>query len=192
MNIIKGAAILSAVGGCSYLIIKDGERRAHQNSFVQLDTDPTLRKQEKDILIPSLMRKTAENVDCKEHVEAFAKCCKKFAKNSSKYSLMVFKECKIENEAKMNCMNEKFIDPDYYWKCKEMYLDEKHLRHTTGIAADNRKDCKKAVQENKSPKFFEKYVQEYLDNVKEHYEKTGDIEAFDKYIVSTRKNRKNI
>ena len=32
MNIVKGAALISAVGGCSYLIIKDGERRAHQNS----------------------------------------------------------------------------------------------------------------------------------------------------------------
>ena len=32
MNLVKAAAILSAVGGGSYLIIKDGERRAHQNS----------------------------------------------------------------------------------------------------------------------------------------------------------------
>jgi len=193
MNIVKGAALISAVGGCSYLIIKDGERRAHQNSFVELDPDPSLRKQEKDILIPSLMRKTAEMEDCREKVEAFADCCKKFAENSHKYSLMVFKECKAENEAKMNCMNEKFIDPDYYWKCKEKYLDEKFLKKTTGMAADNRKDCKDAILENGLPKFrIDDYIQEYLDNVKEYYENTGDIEAFDKHIASTRENRKTL
>ena len=78
---------------------------------------------EKDMLIPSLMRKTAENVDCKQHVDDLAKCFKKFSENSSKYSLMVFKECKIENTAKLNCIKEKLALIVVVFKLKYLYTN---------------------------------------------------------------------
>jgi len=188
MNILKGIAICSGFGAATYYVIKDGEHRAHNNSFVQLDPDPTLRRQEKDVLIPSLMRKTAQEVDCAEATERYRQCCTNFAKDN-KWSFMIFKECREESKAMMNCMNDKFVDPEYYYKCKQMYVDEKYIRHTTKLAADNRKDVKECVEKDELPKFhIDEDTQTYMNGVKEFYQKTQDVEAYDQHILTMRQS----
>lgn len=70
------------------------------------DPDPTLRLQEKDVLIPNLMRKHAKEVDCLAQTEAFHKCCHR-VHEKNKYSFSVVSQCKLENQQMLDCMNEK-------------------------------------------------------------------------------------
>ncbi|XP_017890345.1 COX assembly mitochondrial protein homolog [Ceratina calcarata] len=88
--------------------------------------DKSLRKVEKDVLIPQIMRDRAKTEKCVQEVEEFTECCKKT------YILMPF-QCKAQNTALVDCLTKWYNDSTFQEECKEQYLNERSQYRRTGI-----------------------------------------------------------
>ncbi|XP_042639585.1 COX assembly mitochondrial protein homolog [Orycteropus afer afer] len=89
-----------------------------------------LRHVKKDVLIPKIMRKKA-NERCSEQVLDFTKCCKDAG------ILMVVK-CWKENSVLKDCLTAYYNDLAFYDECKMEYLKEREEFRKTGIPTKKR------------------------------------------------------
>lgn len=88
--------------------------------------DTTLRKVEKEILIPQKMRDRARDEKCNEFVANFGECCKK-------QGLMLPFLCRKENNALKACLKKWYEDPVFRQECTEQYLAERKKFRETGV-----------------------------------------------------------
>ncbi|KAK6960069.1 COX assembly mitochondrial protein [Biomphalaria glabrata] len=94
--------------------------------------DRTLRKAEKEILIPQKMKSKAKKEKCAEEVQNFGQC----AKNNG--LLMPFK-CRDIAKSMEQCLAAAYADPVFVEKCTNEYLDERSDYRRTGIKIKNKK-----------------------------------------------------
>lgn len=95
--------------------------------------DLTLRKVEKDIMIPMKMRDRAKVEKCTEEVKAFSDCCKAAG-------VIMVVTCKNENSVLKACLTKWYNDDNFKKQCTEEYLKERTEYRRTGI---KKKDMKK-------------------------------------------------
>lgn len=88
--------------------------------------DRSLRKVEKEILIPMKIRDKTKQSKCVAEGDAFTECCKK-----SKF-FMVWK-CKPETKALNECLTRWYHDEELQKECTEEYLNERSEYRRTGI-----------------------------------------------------------
>ncbi|XP_078044790.1 COX assembly mitochondrial protein homolog [Augochlora pura] len=93
--------------------------------------DTSLRKVEKEVLIPQIMRERARVEKCKEEVAEFTKCC------AASNVLMVFK-CKDENSILKSCLTKWFSDEKFREECTQQYLNDRKRYRTTGVPNKSR------------------------------------------------------
>nr|CAB3231851.1 COX assembly mitochondrial protein homolog [Phallusia mammillata] len=172
-----GAMVLFGVG-----VYEHARRQTESTGFHKKDPDPTLRKIEKDVLIPKYMRDRMRDVECKVETDAFNDCC--VAQNKAGHSLMAFRACKKESDIMMECMNSKFLDEDYYKLCKALYLHDKALFEKCKVKRRSRQKIKEMVRENEP---IEDILEEdqvlYYKAVKEQFAKNGDLDAYDEILL---------
>jgi len=165
-------------------VYEHGIRQSKDSGFHFRDDDPTLRRVEKDVVIPKLMRDQARLVDCAEEVKIFHSCVNKYKKGYERY--LTFINCKPESNAMLKCMNELFVDYDYYLKCKAMFVKEKRLFDLTKMEKKDRNTIKNYVTSGEKPQLeLDSNAAEYYKNVKNVYEKTKDIDKFDDTLLET-------
>ncbi|XP_022691078.1 COX assembly mitochondrial protein homolog [Varroa jacobsoni] len=86
--------------------------------------DKSLRKVEKEILIPKLMRDRTKAEKCAAEVKAFGECAKR-------EGLSVVFNCRRENDAMKSCMVRWYTDSQFKEECTQQYLaDRTHYRET--------------------------------------------------------------
>ncbi|XP_076755930.1 COX assembly mitochondrial protein homolog [Xylocopa sonorina] len=90
--------------------------------------DKSLRKVEKDVLIPQIMRDRSKEEKCVAEVAEFTECCKNNAN-----ILMPFK-CKQENKMLIQCLERWYNDTDFREECTQQYLDARSEYRRTGIS----------------------------------------------------------
>ncbi|CAL8073502.1 unnamed protein product [Orchesella dallaii] len=95
--------------------------------------DLTLRKVEKEILIPMKMRDKAKVEKCSEEVQAFTECCK-----ISSIAMVIY--CRNENTTMKSCLTKWYNDEGFKQQCTDEYLKERSEYRRTGI---KHKDMKK-------------------------------------------------
>lgn len=88
--------------------------------------DRTLRKVEKDIMIPMKMRDKAKKEKCFAEGKSFTECCK-----DARF-WMVWK-CKSETATLTNCLENWYKDEEFKRQCTEEYLEERSEYRRTGI-----------------------------------------------------------
>ncbi|KAL6260127.1 hypothetical protein P5V15_007664 [Pogonomyrmex californicus] len=81
--------------------------------------DKSLRKVEKDVLIPKLMRERTKSEKCVAEV-----------KDSG---LLHVIKCREENDRMKKCMERWYYDQDFIKECTEQYLEERSEFRRTGI-----------------------------------------------------------
>ncbi|TKC39813.1 COX assembly mitochondrial protein homolog isoform X1 [Monodon monoceros] len=91
---------------------------------------PHLRRAEKDVLIPKIMREKARE-RCSEQVQDFTKCCKDSG-------ILGVVKCQKENSALKECLTAYYNDPDFREECKMEYLKEREEFRKTGIPTKKR------------------------------------------------------
>jgi COX assembly protein 1 len=94
--------------------------------------DKSLRKVEKEVLIPQVMRDRAKKEKCQDLVGEFESCCK----GSSIF--MIFK-CREENDKLKACLGNWYKDETYIRECTEIYLNERSEFRRTGLQKKYRK-----------------------------------------------------
>ncbi|CAD7080089.1 unnamed protein product [Hermetia illucens] len=93
--------------------------------------DRTLRRVEKEVLIPKIMRERAKTEKCVDAVKAFESCCK------DNNIFMVFK-CRDQNNALKSCLEEWYQNEQFQNECKEIYLQERSEFRRTGLSKKKR------------------------------------------------------
>lgn len=88
--------------------------------------DQSLRKVEKDVLIPKIMRDRAKHIHCKEQVKAFEECCKD-------QGLLMVVSCQAQNSALKDCLTQWYQNEDFKEECKAIYLRNRTQYRLTGI-----------------------------------------------------------
>lgn len=93
--------------------------------------DKSLRRVEKEVLIPKVMREKAKIEKCFEEVAAFETCCKA-------ESLLMVVTCRKENEGLKNCLGNWYKNEDFQNECKNIYLEDRSEYRRTGIMKKHR------------------------------------------------------
>ncbi|EGI62732.1 COXM1 protein, partial [Acromyrmex insinuator] len=88
--------------------------------------DKSLRKVEKDVLVPKLIRERTKSEKCVNEVKEFHDCCL----NSG---LLHVVKCRKENDKMKACMEKWFYNQDFIKECTEQYLMERSEFRKTGI-----------------------------------------------------------
>ncbi|XP_070495066.1 COX assembly mitochondrial protein homolog [Chironomus tepperi] len=104
--------------------------------------DRKLRKVEKEVLIPKIMRDRAKKEKCIEEVAAFEDCCK----NSNVFMVL---KCREQNEKLWGCLTKWYKDETFVGECTEIYLQERSDFRRTGLQKKYR-DYLKNRDSNKS------------------------------------------
>lgn len=94
--------------------------------FIGDPDDLSLRKVEKEILIPKKMRDVAREEKCVEEVRRFTECCKES-------SVLMVVSCRAENAGLKDCLGAWYADADFQERCKQLYLEERSEYRRTGI-----------------------------------------------------------
>jgi len=94
--------------------------------------DKYLRKVEKEVLIPKVMRRIAQTELCFNEMKAFNECCKK-------EGLLMGFQCKPENHAMQDCLIGWFKNEEFRQRCTEVYLAERSEYRRTGLTQKVRK-----------------------------------------------------
>ena len=180
-RLLIGAGSMILFGAAVY---EHSIRQTKNSGFHIKDDDPTLRKVEKDVVIPKIMKDRARLVDCVEEVKVFNKCVSKYKKSYEKYLTFIY--CKPESNAMLKCMNDLFVDYDYYLKCKDIFLKEKKLYELTKLDKKDRNTLKNYVLAGEKPKLeLNDYSARYYDNVKVAFAKANDIDKYDDSLLET-------
>lgn len=93
--------------------------------------DRRLRKVEREVMIPKLMREVAKKEKCTEEVAAFTECC------SSSGILMAYK-CRAQNSSLHSCLTNWYRNEQFISECTELYLQERSDYRATGIPKKHR------------------------------------------------------
>ncbi|CAG0888491.1 unnamed protein product [Darwinula stevensoni] len=88
--------------------------------------DRSLRRVEKEVMIPMKLRDRAKAEKCIPQVQDFTKCCKDAG------IAMVLK-CRKENAALKECLTQWYRDPEFIAECTNQYLEERSEYRRTGI-----------------------------------------------------------
>lgn len=88
--------------------------------------DRTLRRVEREVLIPKIMREKAKTEKCPDEVKAFETCCKK-------YSVLMVALCRKQNEHLRTCLSNWYQDEAFRSECTEIYLKERSEFRRTGL-----------------------------------------------------------
>lgn len=88
--------------------------------------DLSLRKVEKDVLIPQKMRDRAKEEKCVKEVQEFSTCCKNA-------NIMMAFRCRDVNNALVSCLTKWYNDPAFREECTQEYLKERSEYRRTGI-----------------------------------------------------------
>ncbi|XP_014479387.1 PREDICTED: COX assembly mitochondrial protein homolog [Dinoponera quadriceps] len=94
--------------------------------------DRSLRKVEKDILIPKIIRDRTKAEKCVDEVKEFNECC-------IKWSWKMIYKCRKVNENMKACMGEWYFNDDFIKECTEQYLAERKEYRETGIPKKRKK-----------------------------------------------------
>ncbi|XP_018318105.1 COX assembly mitochondrial protein homolog isoform X2 [Mycetomoellerius zeteki] len=94
-------------------------------------SDKSLRKVEKNVLVPKLMRERIKSEKCVNEVKEFHDCCL----NSGLLNVI---KCRKENDKMIACMKEWFFNQDFIKECTEQYLEERSEFRRTGIPKKQR------------------------------------------------------
>lgn len=94
--------------------------------------DRSLRKVEKEIMIPMKVRDKTKKEKCVAEGEAFTKCCKDAG------FLMTWK-CKKETKELNACLEYWYRDEGLIKECTEEYLNERSEYRRTGIRKNQKK-----------------------------------------------------
>ncbi|KAG7196690.1 hypothetical protein KM043_016022 [Ampulex compressa] len=94
--------------------------------------DLFLRKVEKDVMIPKIVRERSRLEKCVAEVKEFTDCCKENG------LLLAFK-CRAENAKLKECLTKWFHDDDFRKECTQQYLDERSQYRRTGIPKEKTK-----------------------------------------------------
>jgi len=92
--------------------------------------DQTLRKAEKEILIPQKMKAKAKVERCADEIRGFGECAKE------QRFLMPFK-CREQGRRMQKCLEAAYQDPDFIAMCTQEYLRERSEYRRTGVKAKN-------------------------------------------------------
>ncbi|KAJ0174636.1 hypothetical protein K1T71_009744 [Dendrolimus kikuchii] len=88
--------------------------------------DRSLRKVEKEVLIPKLIRDKAKKEKCTTEVSEFEKCCKDS-------SLLMVVKCRKENSSLKDCLSSWYNNNEFKQLCTEEYLKERSEYRRTGV-----------------------------------------------------------
>ncbi|XP_064597357.1 COX assembly mitochondrial protein homolog [Liolophura sinensis] len=94
--------------------------------------DKSLRKVEREILIPQKMKEKARKYKCATEVKEFGDCAKE------KGLLMPFM-CRSLAKSLELCLSKWYKDEDFIKECREEYLEERTFYRQTGIRQKQRK-----------------------------------------------------
>ncbi|XP_020291579.1 COX assembly mitochondrial protein homolog [Pseudomyrmex gracilis] len=94
--------------------------------------DRTLRKVEKDVMIPKLIRERTKEEKCVDEIKEFHQCCL----NSG---LLHVVKCRKENNIMKACMEKWYYNEDFIKECTEQYLNERSEFRQTGIPKKKQK-----------------------------------------------------
>eukprot|EP00039_Didymoeca_costata_P016737 m.304899 g.304899 ORF g.304899 m.304899 type:complete len:103 (-) comp16443_c0_seq1:680-988(-) len=97
-----------------------------------LDNDPRLRKVERDIYIPKMMKKAAIRT-CSKEAQAFAECC-------HGRTISMAWACNKQNNALQNCLKNNLLDADYERE-KAIFLrkkEETQMAESTGFLSSEK------------------------------------------------------
>lgn len=90
-----------------------------------------MRKVEKEVLIPKIMRDRAKKEKCVEEVKAFTECCRET-------NLLMSFKCQTENQAMKDCQLKWYSDEEFKNECKEIYLQQRKEYRLTGVPQKHR------------------------------------------------------
>lgn len=88
--------------------------------------DRRLRKVEREVLVPKIMRERAKTEKCIPEVQGFETCCKDAG-------LLMSMRCQKQNEALKACSLRWYQDEQFKSECTEMYLAERSEYRRTGL-----------------------------------------------------------
>jgi len=94
--------------------------------------DKSLRKVEKDIMIPMKMRDRAKEEKCIPEVQAFTECCKGA-------SVLMVVKCRSENTTLKACLTRWYNDEGFRKECTDQYLTERTEYRRTGVKQKDKK-----------------------------------------------------
>ncbi|XP_057326883.1 COX assembly mitochondrial protein homolog [Microplitis mediator] len=95
--------------------------------------DQSLRKVEKDILIPKKIRERARTEKCVDEVKALTECGKAAG-------LAIVYKCREENQKMWDCYEKWYHDQELIDQCTKEYLNERTIYRRTGIGAKYQKE----------------------------------------------------
>lgn len=184
---LKAAGGFGFIGLFGLAAYANGTRQSVETGFHHFDLDPNLRKVEKDVLIAKYMRDYARKVSCADEVQKFTDCCQQQNEKGKIQGLLAFRTCGEESRVMMECQNEKFTDPAFYFEMKEIYMRDKKIFKMTNVNIKARQLLRDSVFNDKI--YFEmenmdKDGKKYYDGVKQMFAETNDIEAFDKFLLA--------
>ncbi|XP_064539097.1 COX assembly mitochondrial protein homolog [Drosophila montana] len=93
--------------------------------------DTKLRKVEREVLIPKIMRDRARDEFCSKEVADFEECCKAS-------SIFMVATCRKQNSALKDCLTQWYQNEAFKEECKAIYLQERSDYRSTGIAKKHR------------------------------------------------------
>ncbi|KAK8384305.1 hypothetical protein O3P69_009225 [Scylla paramamosain] len=88
--------------------------------------DRTLRKVEREVCIPKMMRDIARQEKCTAEVEEFTNCCK-----DSGLAMVVY--CRQQNSTLKSCLTKWYQDEEFKKRCTEEFLAERSEFRRTGL-----------------------------------------------------------
>ena len=94
--------------------------------------DVSLRKVEKDVLIPKKMRDKAKTEKCIEEVAAFTECCK-----GSSIAMVI--KCRVENTILRDCLGLWYKNEEFIALCTKEYLKERSDYRKTGVRQSSKR-----------------------------------------------------
>lgn len=185
-SILRNPYVLAGAGSIVLLgatIHQYSSNVAENTGFHFKDPDPTLRIVEKDVLIPKYMTNEAK-IRCDDYAAKFRACVDK-TKPFTKDRVMTFKTCKKENDDLLECMDGYFKDFNFYLEIKEVYLKEKTLYKACNVMTKDRNIVKDRIRNSSPIDDFTGDFLSYYKSVKSMYEKTGNMDAYDDYLIKS-------
>ncbi|KAI6205395.1 COX assembly mitochondrial protein [Aphelenchoides besseyi] len=95
--------------------------------------DRSLRKIEAEVLIPNMMNKEVEKIECRSQFEGLVACMRREG------GAVGLRTCTDVLEVFNKCKKEKFEDPEFRQQITNAYLDERSDVRRTGMSAKERK-----------------------------------------------------
>lgn len=112
---------------CLHYLLKFQNKRSNIVVIAIGDPDDrSLRKVEKEVLIPKIMRERAKTEKCVDLVKLFGACCE-----ASGLSMVI--KCRKENSAMHDCYEKWYTNDSFVKECTEIYLAKRSEYRRTGI-----------------------------------------------------------